>query len=146
MVDSTMIQTIHINDLSEIKQAAQEFLEQTQGQKVFLFNAKMGVGKTTFIKALCQLLGVKGETASPTYSIVNQYEGKDHIIYHFDLYRLKSVEELLNIGFEDYLYQDAYIFIEWPEFALPFLDDYTTIQMEANEEGKRSLHIQLKSN
>ncbi|WP_074406389.1 MULTISPECIES: tRNA (adenosine(37)-N6)-threonylcarbamoyltransferase complex ATPase subunit type 1 TsaE [Aquimarina] len=83
--------------------------------KIILFDAEMGVGKTTLIKEICKYLGVEDIISSPTYSLVNEYESNDGVIYHFDFYRIKEEEEAYQIGFEEYLDSDAWIFIEWPE-------------------------------
>ncbi len=88
---------------------------------IVLLEGSMGAGKTTLVKQLCKDLGVSEGVSSPTYAIVNEYKGEAFTIFHFDLYRLKSEEELFNLGFEDYLYQQAYLFIEWPQLALNFL-------------------------
>lgn len=89
--------------------------------RIFCFEAQMGAGKTTFIKALCRVLGCQSPVSSPTYSIVNEYKTATGKLYHFDLYRLKSADELLDIGFEDYLYSNDYCFIEWPALATDFI-------------------------
>jgi tRNA threonylcarbamoyladenosine biosynthesis protein TsaE len=101
-----------INDLSE---AATQLLAYAGSQKIFLFYGDMGTGKTTFIKAICKHLGVIEPTTSPTFSIVNEYSGTNHKIYHFDFYRLKNETEALDMGYEEYFYADQYCFIEWPE-------------------------------
>lgn len=88
---------------------------------IVLLEGQMGAGKTTLVKQLCKDLGVNEGVSSPTYSIVNEYKGNPFTIFHFDLYRLKSEDELFDLGFEDYLYQHAYLFIEWPQLALNFL-------------------------
>ena len=106
------------NDLEAIAAALLLFAGDT---KVFCFEAEMGAGKTTFIKALCRVLGCQSPVSSPTYSIVNEYKTADGKLYHFDLYRLKNADELLDIGFEDYLYSDSYCFIEWPALAADFI-------------------------
>jgi len=101
--------------LEEIDKVAQLILDQNPN-KVVLFNGNMGVGKTTLIKSLSQKLGVKGSTSSPTFSLVNEYQTTDnHIVYHFDCYRLKTEVEALDIGIDDYLYSGNWCFIEWPE-------------------------------
>ena len=101
--------------LEEIDKVAQLILDQNPN-KVVLFNGYMGVGKTTLIKSLSQKLGVKGNTSSPTFSLVNEYQITDnHIVYHFDCYRLKTEVEALDIGIDDYLYSGNWCFIEWPE-------------------------------
>ena len=90
-------------------------------EKIMLFNGPMGAGKTTLIKQICTQLGSNDSFSSPTYQLVNEYKFLNGKIYHFDLYRLKSLEELLDIGFEDYLQPNNFCFIEWPEFAQQFL-------------------------
>lgn len=119
---------LDITDIGLHKEAAKKLLDFADGKKIFLFDAPVGSGKTTFIKSLCEYLEVTSTISSPTYSIVNEYiatNGKK--IFHFDLYRLKSSAELQEIGFEEYLDTGDYIFIEWPELAIPFLDLYLTI-------------------
>ncbi len=119
---------LDISDVSLHKEVAKQLIEFAKEQRVFLFDAPMGAGKTTFIKSLCQFLNVTDTMSSPTYSIVNEYHTDSKIkLYHFDLYRLKSSEELFEIGFEDYVSSGNYLFIEWPELALPFLDSYLRI-------------------
>ena len=103
---------------NELEDAAKKLLDFAGERKIILFHAPMGAGKTTFIKALCTRLGVKGNMSSPTYSIVNEYlTEKKEKIYHFDLYRLKSTAECFDIGFEEYLDSNCFCFIEWPEVA-----------------------------
>ena len=107
-----------ILDEAHLDDAARKLLEFASTHRVFLFDAEMGAGKTTFIKAICRVLGVKDNTSSPTYSIVNEYHNAaGEKIYHFDLYRLNNMEECLDIGFEEYIHSGAYCFIEWPEIA-----------------------------
>jgi tRNA threonylcarbamoyladenosine biosynthesis protein TsaE len=103
---------------NRLTEAAEKLLVFAGEKRIFLFFAGMGAGKTTFIKALCSTLGVNGNMSSPTYSIVNEYlTVKGEKIFHFDLYRLKSAEECLDIGFEEYLSSGSYCFVEWPEVA-----------------------------
>jgi len=109
--------------------------------KVILVNGEMGVGKTTFIKALCKTLGVKEGTSSPTFSIVNEYlTDNKEIIYHFDVYRLKNESEAYDIGMDDYLYSGAWNFIEWAE-KIPSLipDHYSVIVLTKLPNGNRQL-------
>ena len=107
------------------------------------FYGDIGAGKTTLIKELCLALGVKENTSSPTFAIVNEYVGKEKI-YHFDLFRLKSINELKDIGFEEYLEQDAYIFIEWPELIEPLLMHYrfAVVRIQVNEDQKRIITLE----
>lgn len=89
--------------------------------KLFTINGNLGAGKTTFIQALCNELGVKQKVLSPTYSIVHEYESANGIIYHMDLYRIKHENELTELGFEEYLDKENYCFIEWPAIAKNYL-------------------------
>lgn len=125
--------------LSGIEQVAQEILS-TLKFKTVLLNAEMGSGKTTLIKAILQVLGIEDFEGSPTFSLVNEYATSAATIYHFDLYRINEAEELYDIGFEDYLDKNAYIFIEWPEHAQGFLeDDYHTISIKTLDNETRTL-------
>ena len=111
--------------------------------KVVLFNGLMGAGKTTIIKALCKHLGVEDVTSSPTFSLVNEYETPDgKCIYHFDLYRINSEIEALDMGIEEYLYSGNWCFIEWPE-KIPNLlpESITTVNIREIENGDRALEI-----
>jgi tRNA threonylcarbamoyladenosine biosynthesis protein TsaE len=127
----------HINDIDAI---AQQLLQQLES-KVILFNAPMGAGKTTLIAAICKQLGITNKISSPTFSIVNEYKGKDHEVMHFDLYRLENQDQLYDLGFEDYLNNNAFLFIEWPTFALTFLDDYQELSIEIISDDERTLHL-----
>lgn len=119
---------LDISDISLHQEAAKQLINFANQQRIFLFDAPMGAGKTTFIKSLCQVLKVTDNMSSPTYSIINEYHTNTNLkLYHFDLYRLKSSEELFEIGFEDYVESGNYLFIEWPELAMPFLDSYLRI-------------------
>lgn len=134
---------IDISDISQHKEAAKQLMEFAGKERVFLFDAPMGAGKTTFIKSLCNYLGVTDTMSSPTYSIVNEYDTTSKLkIFHFDLYRLKSEEELFELGFEEYLSSGNYLFIEWPELSLSFLDTYLVIRL-IFEENKRYLNSKI---
>jgi len=105
-----------INTLYDISEVAKDFLTATSGKKHIAFYGSMGAGKTTFIKEICSHLGVMGVVTSPTFAIVNEYlTNRDEIIYHFDFYRINNIEELFDLGYEEYLYGTNYCFIEWPE-------------------------------
>ncbi len=107
---------LEINSLENIDQAAQQFYNSIGNHRVFAFYGQMGVGKTTFIKALCQFFGVKDDISSPTFAIVNEYIGaQGEQLFHFDFYRIKNEEEAFDFGYEDYFYSGAFCFIEWPE-------------------------------
>ncbi len=128
--------------LKNIDAVARQILNQKH-EKVILFEAQMGTGKTTLIKALCSALKVKDTISSPTFSLVNQYETSDgELIYHFDFYRLKSEEEALDFGVEDYLYSGNYCFLEWSE-KIPNLipDKHSIIEIQELENGNRKLEI-----
>ncbi|WP_310991866.1 tRNA (adenosine(37)-N6)-threonylcarbamoyltransferase complex ATPase subunit type 1 TsaE [Aequorivita marina] len=108
--------------------------------KIFLFYAEMGVGKTTLIKEIAKQLGVTETSGSPSFSIVNEYEGNDGAIYHFDFYRINSIDEAYDIGVEDYFYSDNYIFIEWPQKVEALLpEDAIAVNLKKNKDGSRTL-------
>ncbi len=100
---------------TELPEIARELLAAFPGQRVFAFYGEMGSGKTTFIKAICRQLGVEDDALSPTYAIINEYHTKeDSPVYHLDFYRINKLEEIYDIGYEDYIYSGHYCFIEWP--------------------------------
>jgi tRNA threonylcarbamoyladenosine biosynthesis protein TsaE len=107
--------TLTAFSLQDLPQIASQVIAHAGNNRIFLFNGDMGAGKTTFIKTLCQALGVVDGVTSPTFSIVNEYEGTSAKIYHFDFYRLKDQNEALDMGAEEYFYSGNYCFIEWPE-------------------------------
>ncbi len=126
----TMKHEIKIDSLEALPQAAREFARLMGDNTVFAFHGEMGAGKTTFIRALCEVLGVDPEEAnSPSFSIINEYRSDTtaELIYHFDLYRLESVEEALEIGVEDYFDSGALCLLEWPERIEPLLPDDTVV-------------------
>ncbi len=126
-----MTSEIYIESVEELPLAAQQVLEKCKNSKKFAFYGNMGAGKTTFIKQICKLLGSTDEATSPTYSLVNEYHTESgDPIFHFDLYRLESFEEALDIGIEDYLANNAYCFIEWPQVVEPLLSDFVRVEME----------------
>lgn len=121
---------ITVNDLSALELAAKQLLEFMKDKKVVLLEAPMGAGKTTLIKEFCRLLGSTNNFSSPTYSIVNEYHYPGGKIFHFDLYRIVNVEELFDIGIEDYLSSDQYCFFEWPEKVIDLMEeDYIKIEI-----------------
>ncbi|SRR5690554_2969648 len=128
-----------INDVSDIGRAAREFREAMGDDKVFAFYGSMGAGKTTFIKAICQELGVKETVASPTFAIVNEYrDGKGQSIYHFDFYRINRLEEVFDFGYEDYFYSGNTCFIEWPELVESILPENTVkVAIRIKKDGGR---------
>lgn len=121
--------------LEDLPDVAQQVISNVNS-KILLFDASMGVGKTTLIKEICKQLGVKDIISSPTYSLVNEYHGDDGAIYHFDFYRIDDEEEAYHIGFEEYLDSDNWVFIEWPEKVSNLLPDNTSlikINLSSNE-------------
>lgn len=135
--------TIHIPSLNKIQKTAEEFLTLIGTHKIVAFNGQMAAGKTTFIKALCAQLGVHESTTSPTFALVNEYKtATNEIMYHFDLYRIEQLEELLDMGFEDYIYSGNFCFIEWAEIARPLLpDDTLWVTLNSDETGQRKLEF-----
>jgi tRNA threonylcarbamoyladenosine biosynthesis protein TsaE len=108
--------------------------------KTILFYGEMGVGKTTLISALVKALGGKVKATSPTFSIVNEYNVKDDIVFHFDFYRLNNANEAFDIGLEDYLYSGHWIFIEWPKIIRDFIpNEADVLQLKLNKNGSRTL-------
>lgn len=128
---------------SEIIDAAKHFLEFSADKKHFAFYGSMGVGKTTFIKALCTILGTSDLVSSPSFAIVNEYITKNKIpVYHIDLFRIKSSIELFDIGFEDYCRNDAYCFIEWPEKGEELIpSDFVKVLITEQPDGSRKLSV-----
>lgn len=126
--------------LDEIKDVAQKIIDKNP-QKVILFHGQMGAGKTTLIKALAKELGVKDATSSPTFSLVNEYKtASGELLYHFDVYRLKTESEALDFGIDEYLYSGNWCFIEWSE-KIPNLlpDNVSEITLKLSDDGKRHL-------
>ena len=130
---------IKIKDINEIRSAAREFIDNMPAGKVFAFYGKMGAGKTTFIKAICEEMGVDDVITSPTFAIVNEYEtSEEATIYHFDFYRIKKIEEVYDMGYEEYFYSGNLCFIEWPELIEDLLpEDATKVTIEEAEDGSR---------
>ena len=129
--------------LTDIKAAAESLWHAGKAYKVWAFHAEMGAGKTTFIHALCEILGVTSAIGSPTYSIINEYKSTEAgIIYHMDWYRMKDEEEALQAGVEDCIYTGNLCLIEWPERALQLLpDDTFHVAIQVLDEQTRELTI-----
>ena len=136
---------IKIQSLEHIHEAAREFIAAMGDNTVFALYGKMGAGKTTFIKALCQELGVEDVVTSPTFAVINEYRSDiaGELIYHFDFYRIKKLEEVYDMGYEDYLYSGALCFIEWPELVEELLPGNTIkVTIEELEDGSRKLTME----
>ena len=145
-----------VNEQGEVVDAT-DILEKCGDRRVFAFDGKMGAGKTTFIKHLCEAMGTEDVVNSPTFAIVNVYEINanrlpDELkveslkfkgeIYHFDCYRIKDIREAMDMGTEEYLYSGNYCFIEWAEMIEPLLpDDLVTVEIEVLENGDRELRV-----
>ena len=131
---------IKIQDIDHIREAAREFVENIGEARVFAFYGKMGAGKTTFIKAICEELGVEDVITSPTFAIVNEYTAQEGPIYHFDFYRIKKLEEVYDMGFEDYFYSGSLCLIEWPELIEEVLpEDAVKVSITEKEDGSRAI-------
>ena len=131
---------IKIESLDCIKEAAQQFIDNMGKVNVFAFYGKMGAGKTTFIKAICECLDVEDVITSPTFAIVNEYYSNklQDSIYHFDFYRIKKLEEVYDMGYEDYFYSHRLCFLEWPELVEELLPkDAVKVTIAEQEDGSR---------
>lgn len=136
-----------INGLEELEKVAKQLLSQGEPCPVWLFFGEMGVGKTTLIKKLCELLGVENIVQSPTFSIINEFlTGEGESVYHFDFYRLRNETEAYDIGTEEYLYSGDYCFVEWPEkIESLWPETYFEIVIQLKEDGSRVLRAKFRS-
>jgi tRNA threonylcarbamoyladenosine biosynthesis protein TsaE len=135
-----------ITSVDDVQAAAREFVRHMGDHTVFAFYGKMGVGKTTFIKALCEALGITDVVNSPTFSIVNEYRADTtgELVYHFDFYRIKKLDEVYDMGYEDYFYSGAVCLIEWPELIEDLLPgDAVAVTLEEQADGTRRLTADL---
>ena len=132
-----------LKNLSDLDIVARKFVENMGNRNVFAFYGEMGAGKTTFIKAICSVLGVTETITSPTFSIVNEYEKSEgEPIFHFDFYRIKNIEEAYDFGYEDYFYSGHLCFIEWPELVEPLLpENVVKVQIVIEDNGQREISI-----
>lgn len=130
---------LQAKNLDELKSSAQQILQQFPQERIFILNGDLGAGKTALVKAFAEILNVHETVSSPTFSLVHEYHG-DETIFHFDLYRLNQTEDLYQIGFEEYIDSGAYVFIEWPELAMPFIQDtYIEISITIVEDFARRI-------
>ena len=135
---------IHLHSINDLQTAAKLFLEEFGHNKIFAFDAEMGTGKTTFITALLHAMGIIETEGSPTYSLVNVYDSPMYgRVYHFDVYRLKTEEEALDIGIEEMFYGGGICFIEWPEKIQNLLPENTIwVYIRKNEDDSRIITIE----
>lgn len=135
---------LQIDSLKHIHKTARQFLEATNGRTVFAFYGAMGAGKTSFIKAICEELGVEDVITSPTFAIVNEYALPDgDSVYHFDFYRISKMEEAYDLGYEEYFYSGRFCFIEWPEKIDALLpENCTKVHIEEQSDGSRFVRIE----
>ena len=135
---------IKIDSLDTIHEAAKEFLQNMGDGKVFAFYGKMGAGKTTFVKAICEELGVEDVITSPTFALVNEYTAGDGSpVYHFDFYRIKKLDEVYDMGYEDYFYSGNLCFLEWPELIEEILpDNAIKVKIEEQQDGSRLVTLE----
>lgn len=135
---------ITIESLDKINEAARQFISSMGKARVFAFYGKMGAGKTTFIKAVCEELGVEDVITSPTFAIVNEYQSATtgESIYHFDFYRIKKLEEVYDMGYEDYFYSGRLCFLEWPELIEDILPgDAVKVTITEQDNGSRTVEF-----
>ncbi len=138
--------TLEIPSLQQITHASQRFLELTKGHKKFAFTGDMGSGKTTIISAICRQLGVINLVTSPSFALVNEYHtASGELVFHFDFYRIKSISEAFDLGYEEYFFSDAWCFIEWAEKAAEILpEEFIAVHIAVMKDNARRVTIALK--
>lgn len=136
---------IEIRSLNEINNAAKKLVETFGNQRIFAFYGKMGAGKTTFIKALCEELGSEDNVTSPTFALINEYTtNSSMLIYHFDFYRIKNIQEAFDLGYDDYFFSGNYCFVEWPEMIEQLLPtDIVEVKITADENEMRTIEASI---
>ena len=134
---------LEIDSLSDLKYVAQEVVESLDGRTVVLLRGEMGAGKTTLISRISAYLGAEDVVTSPTFALVNQYEGRECRIFHFDFYRIEEIEEVFDLGYEEYFYSGDLCFVEWPEKIEPLLpDDAMTVRITVGDDEHRIFEIE----
>lgn len=132
--------------LNDLPSVAKRILSELKEERIFAIQGKMGAGKTTLIKAFCEELGVSGIVSSPTFALVNEYADENNkSVFHFDFYRIKKIEEVYDIGYEEYLYSANYCFIEWPEMVFFLLPErYVLLNIEVDHDDQRIFSYKIQ--
>ena len=134
---------IEINSLSDLDLVAEQIISSLDGRDVVLFRGGMGAGKTTLISRIVALLGAEDTVTSPTFALVNQYEGDSRRIYHFDFYRIERIEEVFDFGYEEYFYSGDLCLVEWPEKIEALIpDDAMVVRIEVGDDENRIFEIE----
>lgn len=134
---------IEIDSLSELERVAEEILSALGERRVVLLRGGMGAGKTTLVSRIAAKLGAEDTVTSPTFALVNEYEGRECTIYHFDFYRINRVEEVFDLGYEEYFYSGELCFVEWPEMVEGLLpDDAMQVRITVGDDQKRIFEIE----
>lgn len=134
---------IEIDSLSELERVAEEILSSMGERRVVLLRGGMGAGKTTLVSRIASKLGAEDTVTSPTFALVNQYEGREGTIYHFDFYRINRVEEVFDLGYEEYFYSGELCFVEWPEMVEGLLpEDAMEVRITVGDDDKRIFEIE----
>jgi tRNA threonylcarbamoyladenosine biosynthesis protein TsaE len=134
---------IEIDSLSELERVAEEILSSIGERRVVLLRGGMGAGKTTLVSRIASKLGAEDTVTSPTFALVNQYEGREGTIYHFDFYRINRVEEVFDLGYEEYFYSGELCFVEWPEMVEGLLpEDAMEVRITVGDDDKRIFEIE----
>ena len=134
--------------LDELPGIVKTILHDMPGERIFALSGKMGAGKTTLIKAFCDIIGVEEVVASPTFSLVNEYtDSEGQSVFHFDFYRIEKIEEVFDIGYEEYFYSGDYCLIEWPELIMDLMpENYVLINIDVDEDDRRLFTYQKSEN
>lgn len=140
-----MQQTFSGVGLNNLPEVAKAIIQLSQKHKLVAFYGQMGAGKTTLIKQICAQLGVMQEVSSPTFALVNEYEtSTQQIVYHFDFYRIKNLEEVYDIGYEDYFYSNNLCLMEWPENIEQLLQNEDVLKVHIQPTGDDSREVMLE--